>query len=355
MLWKGSRLELKIWGESHGDAIGMILSGIDKGQEIDINALQAFVDRRRSRPSVYSTTRYEPDQLIIKGGIKDGITTCEDIKIEIKNTLARSTDYSELKNKPRPSHADYPAYVKYGLDYNMAGGGKFSGRMTAPLTIAGGIAVQLLLKKQIDVIAYISSIKDVKADSYTDNLLDKTELIRLKSESFPVLNDKNKSLMLQAIDDARMSGDSVGGVIEGVVLNMPVGIGDTMFLSLESKIASLVYAIPAVKGVEFGSGFNISAMNGSMANDNLYYDNGKVMTLTNHNGGINGGLSNGMPITLKVAIKPTPSISIEQKTVDLIKKENTTISIKGRHDACIVPRAAVCVESAIALAILDSI
>lgn len=355
MLVANNKLTLSIWGESHAKAIGMKISGLKKGIKIDLDLLQAFVDRRKSVKSVYSTTRGEEDKVIITKGIENGITTGEVIEASILNKTQRSNDYDYLKNTPRPSHADYPAYVKYQGKYDMAGGGKFSGRMTAPLCIAGGIATQILEQKGIFIGAYIAEIANVKGVSYKDREITLEEVIKAKALSFPVIESKNADIMLEQIEIAKKDGDSVGGIVEAVAYNVPAGFGDALFDGLESTLAQLLFGVPAVKGVEFGIGFDIATLTGSKANDCYYYDGDKVKTYTNNNGGILGGMSTGMPITLRVAFKPTPSISKLQNTINLETLENTQISIKGRHDACIVPRAAVCVEACMALAILESI
>lgn len=354
MLFTNGKLKLDIWGESHSDAIGIKLWGIEKDIKIDLDKLQVFVDRRKSVKSVYSTTRGEEDKIIITSGIENGAATGECIEAKILNKTQISRDYDSLKYTPRPSHADYPAFVKYQGNYDMSGGGKFSGRLTAPICIAGGIAEQILQEKGITVGAYIAEIAGIKGVSYKEKEIRADDIIKAKQSIFPVIEDKNSALMLEKIEKARQEGDSVGGIVEAAAFNVPAGWGDAMFDSIESNLSHLFFAIPAVKGVEFGTGFDIASYAGSKANDSYYFEGGKVKTYTNHNGGILGGITNGMPILCRVAFKPTPSISKVQNTVNLLTGENTQISIKGRHDACIVPRAAVVVEACLALAILDS-
>ncbi|HOO22397.1 MAG TPA: chorismate synthase [Clostridia bacterium] len=349
------KISLKVWGESHGEAIGADIGGIPAGIKIDLDKLQEFCDRRKSVKNVYSTTRGEEDKIIITAGIENGITTGDTIGIKILNKTQRSSDYDELKYTPRPSHADYPAYVKYGGTYDMSGGGKFSGRLTSPVCAAGAIAGQILEQKGITVGAYVAEIAGIKGASYLTDEIGVDEITAVKSKTFPVIGDKNAEAMLEKVAKARSEGDSVGGIVEAVAFDVPIGSGDALFDGLESKISRLVFGIPAVKGIEFGLGFDITRLKGSRANDAYYYDNGIVKTRTNNNGGILGGMATGMPIRFRVAIKPTPSISKEQNTVNLITGENTQIRIKGRHDACIAPRAAVVVEACLALAILDSI
>jgi len=316
-------LNLDIYGESHAPEIGMRLSGIPKGEKIDSQELQLFSDRRKATKDAHSTSRLEPDELIVKSGILSGKTTGGTIQIEIKNTSVRPHDYDNVKTVPRPGHADYPSFVRFGKI--PSGGGKFSGRMTAPLVAAGGIAKQILEREGIRLDSRITEIGGVK-----ENWQEK-------------------------IVQAKANLDSVGGIIEATATNLPVGLGGIMFDSIESDLARLLFGIPAVKGVEFGAGFEITKMLGSEANDSYFMQNGKVQTKTNHNGGILGGLTNGQPAVVRVAIKPTPSIGKSQDTVDLATSKNTTLEIKGRHDACIVPRAVVVVEACLALTLLDVI
>jgi len=346
ILTKGG-LGLQIYGESHGAEIGMKLLGVAKGEKIDLELLQSYVDRRKPNASVYSTSRLEPDELIIKSGIANGETTGSEINVEIKNIFARPNDYKEMKTIPRPGHADYPAFIKYDGKLNMSGGGKFSGRLTAPLVAAGGIAAQILARHGITVHGYISEIGGVKGVSYKTH--------EIKKDYMPENNGLTND-MLNTIISAKNDGDSVGGIIECVAFGVPVGLGDAMFDSIESNLSNLLFGVPAVKGVEFGSGFDFAGMKGSEANDAYILAAGdKIKTKTNHNGGILGGMTNGAPICFRVVIKPTPSISKKQESVDLVSKENVTLEVGGRHDACIVPRAVVVIEACLALALLDSI
>ncbi|MCL2630976.1 MAG: chorismate synthase [Firmicutes bacterium] len=365
-------IDLKIYGASHAPEIGMVLSGIPKGESIDLGLLQEYLNLRKASSAVFSTSRQEPDILNIKSGIANGVTTGEPIEAFIKNTSQKPNDYADLAFKPRPSHADYPAYIKYGLDYDISGGGKFSGRMTAPLVIAGGIAKQILNRKGIKFLSYVSEIGGIKGFSYKG-----FPPARLNSEMKvqPLSHE-----MLKEIESAKAEEDSLGGIVEVIVFGVPVGTGDFLFSGLESLIAYYVYGVPAVKGLEFGLGFDIAKLKGSEANDCYFYENGKadfvqvavnnngrisyqtvfspkrvVQLAKNNNGGIVGGMANGAPISLSVAIKPTPSIGKEQPTVNLKTKENTTIKINGRHDTCIVPRALIAIESATAIAILSAL
>lgn len=348
----GRNIRLSVYGASHAPTIGMTLSGLPKGLRIDLDALQRFVNRRKSVLAAYSTSRREDDIVLIRSGIEDGLTTGEEIRAEIENKTARRGDYDELKYTPRPSHADYAARMKCGMDIDLSGGGEFSGRMTAAICMAGGIAEQILDQEGIAIGAYVSEIGGIGCGSYRDEVPTVQKLQEIKC-AFPMLNDDSREEINHLIAQTAAQGDSIGGVVEGVAINVPVGKGGSLFDGAEALIASYLLAIPAVKGVEFGLGFGLCALTGSRANDEFYYDGDDVKTYTNNSGGINGGISNGMPITVRVAFRPTPSISKEQRTVNLLAKENTTISIKGRHDACIVPRAAAAVEAALALAILD--
>lgn len=347
------KLKLEIFGESHSDEIGMELGGLKAGEILSLSAVQSFVDRRKSGQNAWSTPRKENDKVIFISGFKDddgAVTDGGTIRAVIKNTDIKSDDYESIKNLLRPSHADYAAYLKGGIS---SGGGKFSGRMTAPLCIAGGIAKEILKKRGIMLGAYVSQIGNAKGKSYNDIEVTPQMLLDAQSRNLPTLDKSCEAAMIKEIEEAKKCGDSVGGEIECVVFSPPKGLGDAMFDGLESAISYLVFAVPAVKAIAFGAGFDFVSMRGSIANDAFRIDNGNIMTETNNNGGINGGVSNGMPLTLKVAVKPTPSISVEQKTVDIANKRNTTIKISGRHDTCIVPRAAVCVEAAVSLALLD--
>ncbi|MDR0752426.1 MAG: chorismate synthase [Christensenellaceae bacterium] len=354
-LWNNG-IDIKIYGESHAPEIGLLLKGIPKNMLINLDHLQNHLNRRKSVNTEYSTKRFEPDIMQIESGIVDGVTDGSVIKISIKNTNVKSSDYKNLNSIPRPSHADYPAFVKFKGQLNMSGGGPFSGRLTAPLTVAGGIAAQILNQRfAVTLFSHITRIGIAGYNSleYLDTLTEERVAL-IKNDSMPVLDESLKTGMLACISDAFKCGDSLGGVVESIAFNLPVGWGGALFDGIESKLAPLLFGIPAVKGVEFGSGFLLSGMRGSVANDQMVYKNDKVLCLTNNNGGITGGMTNGMPIVVRVAFKPTPSISIPQKSVNLVTHENVILEIKGRHDVCFVPRALVVVESALALALLDS-
>lgn len=347
-LFKGKKLSVEIYGESHADKIGVKAHGFPRFK-FDEEELDVFLARRRATLSVYSTSRQEPDKPVFTGVTGGEING--DFTAEIFNVNKISKDYSALYGKPRPSHADYAWYVKDGaLDFS--GGGRFSARLTAPLCVAGGILKQYLKTQGIEIESYVSSVGRVNARSYKDGNLSAKEIVSLRKGVFPSLDKKEE--ILEEIKAAKTNGDSVGGTVECVIFGVK-GIGDNLFGGLEGKIASLVYAVPAVKGVEFGDGFDLSAMRGSEANDGLYVKDGKIGLYTNRAGGINGGIANGEPITFRAAFRPTPSISLPQKTVDLINGENVEIVINGRHDACVVPRALPVIESAAAIAVADEI
>lgn len=355
MLSSLDNLKIEINGASHAESIDVTVWGIPQGIKIDLDELQEYVDRRKARKTIYSTKRLEEDKINVLSGIENGVTTGDAIKCVVYNLDPHSSDYTKLQDTPRPSHADYVAKVKYNGKEDMRGGGRFSGRMTLTICILGGIAKQILKKHNIQVEGYVQSIAGINSTSYKDRDI-KAEEIQALDNSFRVIDLDKKELMLEKIQQAAANKDSVGGVVEAIAYNLPVGLGGPLFESMEGKISYAMFAVPAVKGIEFGSGFDISKMTGSTANDCFYYDENKnVKTYTNNNGGINGGITNGMPLTIRVALKPTPSIAQEQKTIDMATKTNTTIQIKGRHDSCIVPRAVVCVESVLALCILDSI
>ena len=342
----GENLRLTIFAQSHSPAIGVTVEGLPAGLAIDMAALQAFLDRRAPGRDKNSTTRKEADMPEFLSGLTGNFTCGAPLTAIIRNTNTRSGDYSELEHKPRPGHADYTSYVKYGPHRDYAGGGHFSGRLTAPLCIAGGICLQLLAKEGITVRARIRSVADVTDDApFTASVAHKP---------FPTVSDAAGEEMQQRIADAKAACDSVGGVVECIVEGAPVGLGDPMFGGMENRIAQAVFGIGAVKGVEFGDGFEVAKLRGSENNDPFRVEDGKIVTTTNHCGGILGGITNGMPIVVRAAFKPTPSIGMEQDTVDLHTMENTRLTIHGRHDPCIVHRAVPCVEAAVAIAVYDA-
>ena len=340
----GNALKLSIFGQSHGPAIGMTLEGLPAGFVPDMDALQAFLNRRAPGQGAHTTSRKEADMPEFLSGMVNGKTCGAPICAVIQNTNTRSGDYDIMSQIPRPSHADYPAYVKYGTAHDGRGGGKFSGRLTAPLCIAGGLCIQLLEQKGISIGAQILKIGNTENPRF-DPL----------NPVIPSPNAVPTEAMLQEIAAAKTEMDSIGGIIECAVTGLPAGLGEPMFDGLENRLAQILFAIPAVKGVDFGCGFDCAGMRGSEHNDPYYVNqNGEIKTRTNHAGGILGGISTSMPLILRVAVKPTPSIARAQESVTYDGK-GATLEIKGRHDPCIVPRAVPCVEAAVAVAILDLI
>ena len=347
----GENLKLSIFGQSHGPAIGMTLDGIPAGLPVDVEILQKFLNRRAPGHHDWSTPRKEEDAPEFLAGILDGYTCGAPIAAVIHNTNTRSGDYTDLKDTPRPGHADYTAQIKYGGFQDAAGGGHFSGRLTAPLCIAGGLCKQWLEEMGIKIGAHIDFLGGI-----TDSPFDPLEPeIRLVSQNFPVLSPQAGQAMRKRIEEVRQMGDSIGGEIECAITGVPAGIGEPMFSGVESKIAQIIYGIPAVKSLEFGIGKVAAYSLGSKVNDPFIQENNEIRTATNHAGGILGGITNGMPILFRVGIKPTPSIGKLQKSVNLQTMEAVELEIKGRHDPCIVPRAVPVVEAAAAIAIYDLI
>ena len=347
----GENLKLSIFGQSHGPAIGMTLDGIPAGLPVDVEKLHTFLNRRAPGQNDWSTPRKEEDRPEFLAGLLDGYTCGAPIAAVIHNKNTRSGDYANLKDCPRPGHADYTAQVKYGGFQDAAGGGHFSGRLTAPLCIAGGLCKQWLEEMGIRIGAHILAIGEC-GDRYFEPTDPEIESV---PADFPVLDSDSGKAMQELIAQARAAGDSVGGIIECAVTGLPAGIGEPMFGGVESRIAQIVYGIPAVKGVEFGVGFECACLPGSQSNDNFEIIDGKIVTQTNHAGGILGGITNGMPLIFSVAMKATPSIAAPQQSISLSRMETATLEIKGRHDPCIVPRAVPVIEAATAIAIYDMI
>ena len=348
----GENLKLSIFGQSHGAAIGMVLDGIPAGLPVNAEALQTFLNRRAPGQNDWSTPRREEDRPEFLGGILDGFTCGAPIAAMIRNKNTRSADYDTLKDCPRPGHADYTAQVKYGGFQDSAGGGHFSGRLTAPLCIAGGLCKQWLEEMGIRIAARIITIGGETDDFAVNPVNPPLEQIGM---DFPVFSPAAGQRMREKIAEARANGDSVGGIIECYIVGLPAGLGEPMFCGVESRIAQIAYGIPAVKSVEFGAGQCAGYMLGSQCNDAFTIENGAVRTVTNYAGGIQGGITNGMPVIFRCAIKPTPSIALPQHSVSLTSGNCTTLEIKGRHDPCIVPRAVPVVEAAAAIAIYDLI
>lgn len=351
----GNKIKYSIFGESHGKAIGITIDGLESGIELDLEEICREMRRRVPGKNKLSTARNEKDEFEILSGYFNGKTTGTPICAIIRNSDQHSKDYEKTKNLMRPGHADYTGFIKYNGFNDYRGGGHFSGRLTAPIVFAGAVAKQVLNRKGIVVGSHIKSIGNIEEDFFPEIDIQENTIKELGNKEFPTI-DEDKGLKMQnLILKMREEMDSVGGVVECAVLNLPSGIGSPFFSSVESVLSSLLFSIPAVKGVEFGAGFNIAKMKGSEANDEFYIENEKINTYTNNNGGILGGITSGMPLIFRMAFKPTPSIAKEQKTVDISKGENTTIKIQGRHDPCIVQRAVPVVEAVAAMGILELI
>ena len=349
----GNKIKVTIFGASHAEFIGAEIEGMPKGIKIDEIRLSEFMARRAPGNDEFSTPRKEPDSVVFEKGIEGGRTTGEVIRAVIKNTNIRKNDYENLRDVPRPGHADFTAWAKYGSSVDMSGGGFFSGRMTAPMCIAGGIFKQLFEEKGIFIGAHIASVGNITDDLFDGVNVNKNDFV--ENKDFPVVNDEKGEEMKTLIRSVRAEGDSIGGTVECAVCGIPAGLAETLYGGLESRISASVFAIPAVKGIEFGRGFESSTLKGSENNDAFRIKDGKIVTETNNHGGILGGISSGMPLVLRAAFKPTPSISKEQESVSISKMENATLSVKGRHDPCIVKRAVVCIEAAVAIALADII
>lgn len=348
----GENLKLSIFGQSHGPAIGMTLDGIPAGLPVNVDVLQEFLNRRAPGQNDWSTPRREEDRPEFLGGLLDGYTCGAPIAAVIYNKNTRSEDYANLKDCPRPGHADYTAQVKYGGFQDAAGGGHFSGRLTAPLCIAGGLCKQWLETMGIHIAARILSIGG-EADEFEMNPL--APQLELINADFPVVSSASGKRMRTKISQVREQGDSVGGIIECYITGLPAGLGEPIFGGVESRIAQIVYGIPAVKSVGFGAGYSTGHMQGSQCNDAYIIEEDRVKTLTNYAGGILGGITTGMPVIFQAAIKPTPSICIPQQSISLSRNESAMLTVTGRHDPCIVPRAVPVIEAASAIAIFDLI
>ena len=351
----GRSIKVSIFGQSHAPAIGVTIDGLPAGFAIDFDELSEFMRRRSPGQSAHSTQRKEQDAPEFLSGLHNGITCGAPLTAIIRNMDVRSMDYDRLADVPRPSHADYPAYVKYGQAHDIRGGGAFSGRLTAPLCIAGGICLQLLRREGIHIAAHILQIGIVKDMQFDFVNVCAEVMDALRSAQLPVLDSDAGERMLEAVENARKDGDSLGGVVECAAVGVPAGIGDPMFDGMENRLAAIIFGIPAVKGVEFGNGFSAAVLRGSENNDGYYMSGSEVRTRTNNHGGILGGITSGMPILLRAAFKPTPSIAIPQESISLSGRENVRLEITGRHDPCIVPRAVPCIEAAAAIAIYDAI
>ncbi len=351
-IW-GKNVKISIFGESHGVAIGVTIDGLPAGIELDLDYINLEMQRRAPGKNKMSTARKEGDQFEILSGYFNGKTTGTPLCSIIRNSNQRSRDYDKIKSIIRPSHGDYPGHIKYDGHNDYRGGGHFSGRITAPLVFAGALAKYILEEKGIIIGGHIKSIENIEAENLDYVNIDKEVIKGIKHKELPVINDETGEKMRSAIHSAKEDGDSVGGIIEGLVLDIDPGLGAPFFDSIESRLSHALFSIPGVKGIEFGLGFEISKLRGSKANDEYYVEGETIKTYSNNNGGVTGGITNGMPIIFRVAMKPTPSISKPQRTVDISTMENTEIEVRGRHDPCIVQRAVPVVEAACALTILD--
>ena len=345
----GNHLTVTLFGESHGPAIGAVLDGLAPGITVNTDTIDRMLALRKPQGAI-STPRVEADAVEFLSGVVNGVTTGSPLTLIIRNENTKSGDYDTLQTVMRPAHADYPARCKYHGYEDTRGGGHFSGRITAALVAAGAIVLAALEQKGITIGTHIARCGGV-ADRAFANLTD--DITALATAQFPVLDANKGEQMQAAILAAKQDKDSVGGVLETVILGMPAGVGEPWFDTFEGMLSHILFSVPAVKGVEFGDGFALADMHGSKANDPYRYENGKVVTATNRNGGITGGITSGMPVLFRVAVKPTPSIAKEQQTVDLANGENTTLAIKGRHDPAIVHRARIVVDAVTALCVAD--
>lgn len=347
----GTNITLTIFGESHGPSVGCVLDGIAAGIPVDLDNIRALLALRRPSGAV-STARREADEFVIQSGVFNGFTTGTPICITIPNNDIRSKDYSEMSRLARPSHADYTAHIKYRGYEDYRGGGHFSGRITAALVAAGGILIPALHKKGINIGTHVKSVGGIKDRDFCDFAKDIEALSKMP---FAVLDENASAAMQTKILDAKSNGDSVGGVLETAIIGIEAGVGEPWFDTMESLLSHALFSVPAVKGVEFGAGFALADMLGSQANDAFELLNGKVSTKTNNSGGINGGITNGMPVIIRCAVRPTPTISKEQQTVDYVNLENGTLAARGRHDPCIVHRARIVVDCITALVVADAL
>lgn len=351
----GSKIKYTIYGESHGNAIGVVIDGLRPGISLDMEAIEFEMQRRAPGGSSLTTPRNEKDQFEILSGFFNGKTTGTPLSVMIRNTNQHSKDYDKSKVLMRPGHGDYPGFVKYDGFNDYRGGGHFSGRITAPLVFAGAVAKQLLKEQDVIIGSHIYSLFNINDKRFNLNSIDGNLLSELTKTKLPLLDKSLEEPIISAVEKIKAEKDSVGGVVEVAVVNVPAGLGDPFFESIESQLSHLIFSIPGIKGIEFGEGFDIARMKGSEANDGYYYNGeGVVETYTNNNGGINGGITNGRPIVFRCAVKPTPSIGKEQKTININTLENDTISVIGRHDPCILFRAIPVIEAVTAMTLLEN-
>ncbi|MGN0502856.1 MAG: chorismate synthase [Ruminococcus sp.] len=349
----GEKIKISVFGESHGNGIGVVIDGLPAGVKIDMDSVLVQMSRRAPGKDKTATPRKESDLPKVLSGMLGDTLTGAPLCAVIENTNTRSGDYGNLLSCPRPGHSDYTAFVKYNGANDIRGGGHFSGRITAPIVFAGSICRQILAQKGIKIAAHINSIGNVSDETFNPVSVDDALIDRLNASSFALIDNSVEEKMRDEVEEARMSLDSIGGTIECAVTGIEAGIGEPMFDGVEGVIAKAVFGVPAIKGIEFGKGFELSRMRGSQSNDSFRYKDGKVVTESNNCGGILGGITDGMPIIFRAAVKPTPSIAQKQKSVDLQKKENTELEVHGRHDPCIVPRAVPVIEAVTAIAIAN--
>ena len=349
----GGKVKVSIFGESHGEGIGVVIDGLPAGVPVQMDQIGVQLSRRAPGRDLTSTPRIEEDIPEILSGVFGDHTTGAPLCAVIRNHNTRSRDYEQFMRTPRPSHADFTSIIRYNGYNDMRGSGHFSGRLTAPLVFAGAICRSVLEQKGVFIGGHIHSVAGVFDTPFDPINTSSAELLALSSRYFSVINPKAEKSMRKAIEDARAEGDSVGGTVEIMVRGLPAGVGSPMFDGIENKLSQIIFGIPAVKGLEFGAGFDFAGMKGSEANDPFAYEGDKVITTKNNNGGVLGGISTGMPLVYRAVFKPTPSISLRQKTVDLRERKNTEMVIEGRHDPCIVPRALPVVENASAIALLN--
>ena len=349
----GKNIKISVFGESHGPAIGVVIDGLPSGFDIDHEIISKEMGRRKPSAGVYSTKRKEADKVEILSGIYNGKTTGTPVGAIIRNTDCLSRDYDNLDSLLRPGHADFSGLKRYKGYNDKRGSGHFSGRLTAPIVFAGAIATQILNEYDIAIGSHIDSIYDFHDIRFDSTQITREQLFMLRSMDIPVNDRSCREEYLEIIEETRKNLDSVGGVVETAIIGISAGIGSPIFDNVEAKISSILFSIPAVKGVEFGDGFGITKLYGSQANDSFYIKDENIYTKTNHNGGINGGITNGMPVVFRTAIKPTSSIAKEQDTVDIREERDAKLIVKGRHDACIVPRVVPVIDAAAAIAILD--
>lgn len=352
-IW-GNQLKLSIFGESHGKGIGAVIDGFPAGFAFDQEFIANEMARRAPGNNPLATSRREEDRAMILSGVLEGTTTGAPLCIMIPNTDTHSKDYENLRSVPRPGHSDYTGKLRYRGHNDLRGGGHFSGRLTAPLVFAGALCKDFLRKKhQVEIGSHLYKVGTVEDRPFDPVRVDRDLLIRLRGETLPLIDHSVEDQISELVDKVRRELDSIGGVIECAVVGASAGIGSPMFQNVESRIASVLYSVPAVKGVEFGSGFALASMRGSEANDVYLRENGAVRTSTNHNGGITGGITTGMPIIVRAAIKPTPSIAREQTTLNFETGAQEELVIHGRHDPCIALRAPAVVEAGVAIALMD--